>query len=184
MSRLIHFGSSLGPFCYWVELNRVEKNCIRNILFLLCGISSGSQDMSPGLSNLLSEASMSKYAKFEAQRTRPSWFIPESWKSILKLHVFAAHVWNLYIQLARLPKTLSIALTILVDLVIALLALSCMCSTNSCVTHTWIAHHFSKRLRHQWEERMFKLQCSQEVSALRGICSDYLEYRKSSHSMK
>ena len=131
MSRLIHFCSSLGAFCHWVELNRVEKNCIQNISFWLCDISSGSQDMNPRLSYLLSEASMSRYGKFEAQRTRPSWFIPASWKSILKLPVFAAHVWNLYIQLARLPKTLSIALTILVDLVIALWALSCMCSTNS-----------------------------------------------------
>ena len=48
--------------------------------------------MNPGLSNLLSEASVSKYAKFEAQWTRPSRFIPQSWKSILKLHVFGVHV--------------------------------------------------------------------------------------------
>ena len=88
--------------------------------------------MNPGLRNIFSEASVSEYAKFEGQQTRPSWFIPESWKSILKLHGSAAHVWNLYIQLAELPKTLSIALTILVDLVMVLLALSCMSSTNSC----------------------------------------------------
>ena len=31
---------------------------------------------------------------------------------------------------------------------------------------------------------MSELQCSREVGALRGICSDYLGYRKSSHSIK
>ena len=46
------------------------------------------------------------------------------------MHVFGVHTWNLYIQLAKLPKTLSIALTILVDLMMALLALSCVSSTN------------------------------------------------------
>ena len=132
MLRLIHFCSSLEASYHWVELNRVEKNYIQDILFWLCDISLGSQDMNPGLRNILSEASMSKYAKLEAQQTRPSWFIPESWKSILKLDGFAAHAWNLYIQFAELPKTLSIALTILIDLVMALLALPCMRSTNSC----------------------------------------------------
>ena len=34
--------------------------------------------MNSGLSYLLSEASVSKYAMFEAQQTRPSRFIPES----------------------------------------------------------------------------------------------------------
>ena len=48
--------------------------------------------MNPGLSNLLSEISMSNYAKFEAQWTRPSRFIPQSWKLILKLHVFGVHI--------------------------------------------------------------------------------------------
>ena len=47
--------------------------------------------MNPELSNLHSEASVSKYAKFEAQWTRPSRFIPQSWKLILKLHVFGVH---------------------------------------------------------------------------------------------
>ena len=133
MLRLIHFCSSLEAFRDLVELKRVEKNYIQNRSFWLRDISLGSQDMNPGLLYIFSEASMSKYAKFEAQQTRPSWFIPESWKSILKLHGSAAHVWNLYIQLAELPKALSIALTsILVELVMTLLALSCMSSTNSC----------------------------------------------------
>ena len=51
--------------------------------------------MNPGLGNLLSKASMSKYAKFEAQWAKPSRFIPESWKSILKLHHNGAHIQNL-----------------------------------------------------------------------------------------
>ena len=78
-----------------MELNRVENNYIQNVWFWLCDISLGSQDMNPGLCNLLSEDSMYNYAKFEVQWTRPSRFIPEIWKSISKLHVFEVHVSNL-----------------------------------------------------------------------------------------
>ena len=50
-----------------MELNRVEKNYIQNVWSLLGDISLGSQDMNPGLRNLLYEAFMNKYAKVEAQ---------------------------------------------------------------------------------------------------------------------
>ena len=128
MSRLICFCSSLWALCLRIELNRVEKNYIQNIWFWVCDIFLGSQNMNRGLSNLLSKVSMSKYAKFEVQWTRPSRFIPESWKSISKLHFYWVDILNLSIQLAKVPKTFSIPLNILVDLVIALLALSCMSS--------------------------------------------------------
>ena len=78
-----------------IGLNRVAKNYILNIWFWLCDISLESQDMNLVLGNLVSEASISKYAKFEAQWTRLSRFILQSWKLVLKLHVFRAHVWNL-----------------------------------------------------------------------------------------
>ena len=42
----------------------------------------------------------------------------------------------------------------------------------------------SKRLRHRQEERMSELQCSRDIFTLRGICSYYSGYQKSSRSMK